>query len=100
VTLQIVASLIDAARGVIYDRHMFIVQATRRCPECLIWHQLQIYKKTLPTDWINEALYFSSPVGHSVTQRHSTSPSFNMDGVKKNFSFIFNYQFVLGVSSL
>jgi hypothetical protein len=25
--LQIVASLIDAARGVIYDRHMFIVQA-------------------------------------------------------------------------
>ncbi len=28
VTLQIVASLIDAARGVIYDRHMFIVQAT------------------------------------------------------------------------
>jgi hypothetical protein len=26
--LQIVASLIDAARGVIYDRHMFIVQAT------------------------------------------------------------------------
>jgi hypothetical protein len=28
VTLQIVASLIDAARGVIYDCHMFIVQAT------------------------------------------------------------------------
>ncbi len=27
-TLQIVASLIDAAKGVIYDRHMFIVQAT------------------------------------------------------------------------
>ncbi len=27
-TLQIVASLIDAARGVIYDHHMFIVQAT------------------------------------------------------------------------
>ncbi len=27
-TLQIVASLIDAARGVIYDRHMIIVQAT------------------------------------------------------------------------
>ncbi len=27
-TLQIVASLIDAARGIIYDRHMFIVQAT------------------------------------------------------------------------
>ncbi len=27
VTLQIVASLIDAARGVIYDPHMFIVQA-------------------------------------------------------------------------
>ncbi len=26
--LQIVASLIDAARGVIYARHMFIVQAT------------------------------------------------------------------------
>jgi hypothetical protein len=26
--LQIVASLIDAARGVIYDCHMFIVQAT------------------------------------------------------------------------
>ncbi len=26
--LQIVASLIDAARGVIYDRHMVIVQAT------------------------------------------------------------------------
>ncbi len=26
--LQIVASLIDATRGVIYDRHMFIVQAT------------------------------------------------------------------------
>ncbi len=26
--LQIVASLIDAARGVIYDLHMFIVQAT------------------------------------------------------------------------
>ncbi len=26
--LQIVASLIDAARGFIYDRHMFIVQAT------------------------------------------------------------------------
>ena len=26
--LQIVASLIDAARGIIYDRHMFIVQAT------------------------------------------------------------------------
>ncbi len=26
--LQIVASLIDVARGVIYDRHMFIVQAT------------------------------------------------------------------------
>jgi hypothetical protein len=28
VMLQIVASLIDAARGVIYDRHLFIVQAT------------------------------------------------------------------------
>ncbi len=28
VTLQIVASLIDTTRGVIYDRHMFIVQAT------------------------------------------------------------------------
>jgi len=28
VTLQIVASLIDAARGIIYDRHMFIVQTT------------------------------------------------------------------------
>ncbi len=27
-TLQIVVSLIDAARGVIYDRHIFIVQAT------------------------------------------------------------------------
>ncbi len=27
-TLQIVASLIDTARGVIYDRHMFIAQAT------------------------------------------------------------------------
>jgi hypothetical protein len=26
--LQIVASLIDAARGAIYDRHLFIVQAT------------------------------------------------------------------------
>ena len=26
--LQIVASLIDAARGIIYDRQMFIVQAT------------------------------------------------------------------------
>ncbi len=26
--LQIVASLIDAAKGIIYDRHMFIVQAT------------------------------------------------------------------------
>jgi hypothetical protein len=26
--LQIVASLIDAAIGIIYDRHMFIVQAT------------------------------------------------------------------------
>jgi hypothetical protein len=26
--LQIVASLIDAARGVIYDHHMFIVQAS------------------------------------------------------------------------
>jgi hypothetical protein len=26
--LQIVASLIDAARGIIYDRHMFILQAT------------------------------------------------------------------------
>ncbi len=26
--LQIVASLIDTARGVIYDRHMFIVQTT------------------------------------------------------------------------
>jgi hypothetical protein len=26
--LQIVASLIDAARGIIYDRHMFVVQAT------------------------------------------------------------------------
>jgi hypothetical protein len=26
--LQIVASLIDAARGIIYDHHMFIVQAT------------------------------------------------------------------------
>ncbi len=26
--LEIVASLIDAARGVIYDRHMLIVQAT------------------------------------------------------------------------
>ncbi len=25
--LQIVALLIDAARGIIYDRHMFIVQA-------------------------------------------------------------------------
>ncbi len=25
--LQIVASLIDATRGIIYDRHMFIVQA-------------------------------------------------------------------------
>ena len=28
--LQIVASLIDVARGVIYDRHMFLVQATER----------------------------------------------------------------------
>ncbi len=27
-TLQIVASLIDATRGVIYNHHMFIVQAT------------------------------------------------------------------------
>ncbi len=27
-TLQIVASLIDAARCIIYNRHMFIVQAT------------------------------------------------------------------------
>ncbi len=27
-TLQFGASLIDAARGVIYDHHMFIVQAT------------------------------------------------------------------------
>jgi hypothetical protein len=26
--LQIVASLMDAARGVIYNHHMFIVQAT------------------------------------------------------------------------
>jgi hypothetical protein len=26
--LQIVASLIDAARGIIYDRHMFIIKAT------------------------------------------------------------------------
>jgi hypothetical protein len=26
--LQIVASLIDATRGVIYDHHLFIVQAT------------------------------------------------------------------------
>ncbi len=26
--LQIVAALIDAARGIIYDHHMFIVQAT------------------------------------------------------------------------
>jgi hypothetical protein len=33
VTLQIVASLIDAARGVIYDRHMFIVQATGFIPQ-------------------------------------------------------------------
>jgi hypothetical protein len=32
--LQIVVSLIDAARGVIYDRHMFIVQATGQV--CLI----------------------------------------------------------------
>jgi hypothetical protein len=31
VTLQIVASLIDAARGIIYDRHMLIVQATVHC---------------------------------------------------------------------
>jgi len=30
VTLQIVASLIDAARGVIYNCHMFIVQATEK----------------------------------------------------------------------
>jgi hypothetical protein len=30
--LQIVASLIDTARGVIYDRHMFIVQATGAYP--------------------------------------------------------------------
>ncbi len=29
-TLQIVASLIDAVRGVIYDCHMFIVQATEK----------------------------------------------------------------------
>ena len=28
VMLQIVASLIDAARGIIYNRHMFMVQAT------------------------------------------------------------------------
>jgi hypothetical protein len=28
VTLHIVASLIDATRGVIYDHHMFIEQAT------------------------------------------------------------------------
>jgi hypothetical protein len=27
-TLQIVASLIDAARGIIYDHHLFIAQAT------------------------------------------------------------------------
>ena len=27
-TLQIVASLIDTAKGIIYDHHMFIVQAT------------------------------------------------------------------------
>jgi len=40
VTLQIVASLIDAARGVIYDHHMFTVQATR----CLLYVQfLHIY---------------------------------------------------------
>jgi hypothetical protein len=35
VTLQIVASLIDAARGVIYDRHLFIVQATGLPPHLL-----------------------------------------------------------------
>jgi hypothetical protein len=34
VTLQIVASLIDAAKGVIYDRHMFIVQATGQDRSC------------------------------------------------------------------
>ncbi len=34
-TLQIVASLIDAARGIIYDRHMFIAQATNIIAETL-----------------------------------------------------------------
>jgi hypothetical protein len=33
--LQIVASLIDTARGIIYDRHMFIVQATDLIAETL-----------------------------------------------------------------
>ena len=37
--LQIVASLIDAARGVIYDRHMVIVQATE-VVECIWMHYL------------------------------------------------------------
>ncbi len=41
-TLQIVASLIDAARGVIYDRYMFIVQATDLCLFLLLCHFLPL----------------------------------------------------------
>ncbi len=38
-TLQIIVSLIDAARGVIYDRHMFIVQATDHESESSIFQK-------------------------------------------------------------
>ncbi len=41
--LQILASLVDAARGVIYDRHMFIVQATA----ALKWFELLFVVKAL-----------------------------------------------------
>jgi hypothetical protein len=45
VTLQIVASLIDAARGIIYDRHMFIVQATEHTYTCPPHAHTQTHKE-------------------------------------------------------
>ena len=54
-TLQIVASLIDAARGVIYDRHMFIVQATDDTLNYLLY-QSHILKIGID-GWTDSTLY-------------------------------------------
>jgi len=45
--LQIVASLTDDSRGIIYTRNMFIVQATRAKTECSLKHFVRDKRSSL-----------------------------------------------------